>query len=69
MFCLYVLEYFFHDFLFWLHNETQIGTIECLREPVIRLKYIGITVQKSVANCVLQVKSFSTMGGGGGKTY
>lgn len=72
MFCLYVLEYFFHDFLFGFHNETQIGSIERLGEPVIRLKCVSITVQKRpVANCVLQqslfiagVKSLFITGGG-----
>ena len=38
MLCLYVLEYFIHDFLFWFHNETQVGTIEGLGKPVILVK-------------------------------
>ena len=33
--CLYVLKYFFHDFLFRFHDETQVETIESLGKPVI----------------------------------
>lgn len=66
MFCLYVLEYFFHDFLFWFHNETKIGSIERLGEPVIREKYVNITIQKRpVANC----DTFNNGGGGGVNTF
>ena len=73
--CLYVLEYFFHDFLFWFHNETKIGSIERLGEPVRRVKYVSITIQKRpVANCILPIikDTFTLLimaeGGGGSKT-
>ena len=67
MLCLYVLKYFFHDFLFWFHNETKIGSIERLGEPVIRVKCVSITIQKRpVANCVLPINTLLIMAGGGG---
>lgn len=67
MFCLYVLEYFFHDFLFWFHNETKIGSIERLGEPVIRVKYVSITIQKrTVVNCIFKINTLLIMGRGGG---
>ena len=41
MLCLYVLEYFFHDFLFWFNSETQVGAIEGLGKPVILVKKVS----------------------------